>query len=130
MGYEAVDEYLRRGDGNGTQRTIGYWMERVSKTAESKGWHESDVNVCEALLLIHAEISEAVEEYRITPTNDLTKIDRDGNGRITGYASELADAAIRIFHLCHRMGIDLEGVMEAKDAYNQTRPHRHGGKKI
>jgi len=31
-------------------------------------------------------------------------------------------------HACARMGLDLDGAVAAKMAYNKTRPHRHGGK--
>lgn len=47
-----------------------------------------------------------------------------------GIPSELADIVIRIMHFSHRHGIDLGKAMREKMAYNETRPFKHGMKKI
>ena len=39
---------------------------------------------------------------------------------------ELADAVIRIAHLCGAVDIDLEARIVEKLAYNATRPYKHG----
>lgn len=49
-------------------------------------------------------------------------------GKPNGFASELADAVIRIADECETLGIDLEHVLELKANYNKTRPFLHGRK--
>ena len=91
--------------------------------------------LAEKLCLIHSEVSEALEEVRTgqglemyygprsrVPTHNATKPE--------GFVVELADVCIRIFDLCGALGLDLEGAIEAKRAYNETRPYKHGGKVI
>jgi NTP pyrophosphatase (non-canonical NTP hydrolase) len=44
-------------------------------------------------------------------------------------ANYLADAMEKTGYLCRSSGWDLEGAVEEKMRYNETRPHRHGGKR-
>lgn len=116
------------------------------ENAEAKGWHEEQISVGEDLALVHSEVSEALESYRTdgfaksggrsivvgesecTPVNALTKPE--------GLMSELADVIIRVGHIAEkyrRAGLVTQTIEEAvqeKMAYNATRPHRHGGKKL
>ena len=46
-----------------------------------------------------------------------------------GIPVELADVIIRVMDICGHYGIDLESAMLAKHEYNESREHRHGGKK-
>lgn len=46
-----------------------------------------------------------------------------------GFGIELADVIIRVLDLCRAMGIDIQRCYELKTAYNESRPHRHGGKR-
>lgn len=41
----------------------------------------------------------------------------------------LASALLTLSNFCRRHGIDLWGAIDEKEAYNRTRPTRHGGKK-
>jgi len=95
--------------------------------AKSKGWwDERDRNKPELLALIHSEVSEALEEYRIG------RMDTELVGekqKPCGYYSELADVVIRIADLFGVEGKSLEREIELKMAYNQKRPYRHGGKR-
>lgn len=95
--------------------------------AERKGWNEVELKLAEKLLLIISEITEAFEHYR--DGLGLGDIFYDENGKPDGFGIELADAAIRLFHLCARIGLDLDRLMAIKMAYNEQRPYRHGDKK-
>lgn len=75
--------------------------------------------------LIHAELSEAVEEAR--KSNDHGMYLGEG-GKPEGFVVELADAVIRTLDLCGALGLDLEAAIVAKHEFNKTRPRRHGGK--
>lgn len=46
-----------------------------------------------------------------------------------GFGIELADVIIRVLDLCRALGIDIQRCYELKTAYNESRPHRHGGKR-
>jgi NTP pyrophosphatase (non-canonical NTP hydrolase) len=70
-------------------------------------------DVPEMLCLIHSEVSEALEEHR------------NGGKNIK---VELADIIIRTCQLAYRLGIGLDGAVQEKMDYNDTRPHKHGGK--
>ena len=94
--------------------------------AVTKGWWEEDRNVGELLALIHSEVSEALEEWRID--EDLAVIRMEGDKPV-GFAVELADTLIRICDLAESAGIDLNAALQIKMAYNATRPWRHGGKR-
>lgn len=95
--------------------------------SKSKGWWDEPRNFPEQLALMHSEISEALEEYRKYGMKPEHFFYLEG-GKPEGIAAELADAVIRIFDNCKGFGIPLEDALQAKMAYNCTRPHRHGGK--
>ena len=97
--------------------------------AEEHGWHDSihEHTFMEKLLLVHSELSEALEEYR------------DGHGftdvyyvdsKPEGIPIELADAVIRLLDLAEIYKIDLSWAIQEKQAYNKTRAYKHGGKKV
>jgi hypothetical protein len=118
-------------------------------TSKSKGWHDpgTDATVGDRLMLMVSEISEALECFRdgdpldriyFMGENENDKgeaaIDyRDDTPATTkplGFPTELADVLIRVGDFCGKHGIDLERALRIKMAFNKTRPHRHGGKKI
>lgn len=88
----------------------GFWPE--------KPW---DRNFGEALALVHAELSEALESHREN------SMDSHLPNR-SGVEVELADACIRIFDMAYGYGYDLEGAIREKVDYNKLRPHKHGKK--
>lgn len=106
----------------------------VHTLSVEKGWYEGVVKndpavTQQKLLLVHSEISEAVEELR--NGRDPTEVYyNEGSKKPEGFPIEMADAVIRIMDVCEANGIDLESAIMLKHAYNKTRPHRHGGKKF
>lgn len=112
--------------------TIRQVVDESHALSRRKGWYEGyepgDFSrVPEKLALIHSEISEALEAYRDNPRH-FAKPCVAAQGKPEGFDIELADAVIRIADLCGWLGIDLGRAIMLKHAYNETRPHRHGGK--
>lgn len=97
----------------------------IHQLAIEKGWWESDREIPELLCLIHSEISEALEAYRIRGIERWVK-----NNKPEGVAVELADAIIRILDLAEYFGFDMEEEILEKHKFNNTRKYRHGNKKI
>jgi NTP pyrophosphatase (non-canonical NTP hydrolase) len=107
-------------------------QKRAHATATEKGWWEDrdpedEQTVLACLALVHSEISEAVEAVRDEGVH--SRVEYIIDNKPLGLAVELADAVIRIADLCEAIGIDLDDAIEAKMEYNETRLHRHGGKK-
>lgn len=111
-------------------RTMTELLEATHNVAVNHGWWDGvdDVEevIPEKLLLIISEVSEATEEYR----NGRMETYFAANGKPEGFFVELGDAVIRIFDLCGKLGVDLSEIIELKNDYNETRPYRHGGKRI
>jgi NTP pyrophosphatase (non-canonical NTP hydrolase) len=88
-----------------------------------KGWWEKDRNDGEMIALMHSELSEALEGLRENAVSD----------KLPGYLAveeELADVIIRVADYACARNLRLGQAIQAKFAYNMTRPHRHGGKKF
>lgn len=105
--------------------SVGWWEVAtiIHQNAIKKGWWENNNrNVGEILCLIHSEISEACEAFREgnPPDKHLPKF--------SGAEVELADTVIRIMDFAKAFGLNVPGAVLAKIEYNETRPHRHGGK--
>jgi NTP pyrophosphatase (non-canonical NTP hydrolase) len=95
----------------------------IQKNKIAKGWQVTsfeswdDPNQIPAdLALIHSELSEALEAFRI-----------DSRPK---FAEELADVMIRLIGLAAGLDIDLGNEVLAKMRKNADRPIRHGGKKL
>jgi len=96
--------------------------DRCYLIAHDHGFHEGAFNFGEKIALVHSELSEALEVYRIDRLSSSKEIPA-----FTQVEEELADAVIRIFDLagllcnCH-----LGDAIAAKIRYNKTRPYKHG----
>lgn len=82
------------------------------------------------ILLVHTELSEAVEGYRKGIMDDKLP-------HRTMIEAELADALIRIFDIAGALKLDLGGAIQEKREFNSTRPDhkvenrvKKGGKKF
>lgn len=124
--------------------TIKEFMKEVHATAVAKGWWEKDRetgrlkerNVAEMLALMHSEVAEALEIYRmpdkklsdlwisnlggVATSNPLTSdeveahrqaMDPDYAGKPEGFMVEIADLMIRIADTCEAMVIPLDVVL-------------------
>lgn len=78
----------------------------------------------EMIALIHSELSEALENIREGCPPD------DKIPEFKGVEAELADVVIRIMDYAHIRGWRVAEAIEAKMKFNETRSHRHGGKKF
>lgn len=83
------------------------------------GWH----NFSEKLMLIVSELSEALEEFRADKDEIYF---RESDGKPEGIPVELADAVIRIAELAQSLNLPLEHAIQIKQAFNETRPFKHG----
>tara|TARA_B100001996_G_C18652295_1_gene589867 strand:- start:43 stop:366 length:324 start_codon:yes stop_codon:yes gene_type:complete len=104
---------------------INALIEKSHNIAINKGWWDKEREIPELIALIHSELSEALEEYRVRENLDI----RYENEKPEGFVVELADVLIRIFDLSGKYEIDLEKALVAKLKYNETRKYRHGNKK-
>lgn len=65
-----------------------------------------------------------------TDEDELLFLAAEGLAKPEGFGSEAADVLIRLLDTCERRGVDLDWEIERKLAYNRTRGHRHGGKRV
>lgn len=118
-------------------------MTMVGQTNSSKGWHDRLYTLMEAgdavgtaehvvskLALVTTEVAEAIEEVRILEGFEYDRVYYSEEGKPEGVAVEIADTVIRLLDLCYQLDIPLVDVMLEKLAYNDTRPHKHGGKAL
>lgn len=122
-------------------KSLGDLAKEIHKQAVAHGWWEDERSFPEIVALCHSELSEALEEYRNSRPARYVVADIVGEtpmiltdpmsfeGRKPeGIAVEMADCIIRILDWCGNECIDIDGVIEQKMAYNETRPYKHGNK--
>lgn len=123
--------------------TITELVQQAYAMAVNKGFHDAKApNLDQKLLLVVSELAEAQDELRQghQPWEVYTRRPEFNNARLIwsiggvdptyekpeGFGIELADALIRIADLAGMLGLDLEGLVKLKMAYNATRPAKHG----
>jgi NTP pyrophosphatase (non-canonical NTP hydrolase) len=123
-------------------RSLAELADEVDEFNESHGWKEVERSFGEDVALLHSEVSEALEAFRVWKTDDTTqsecKVCNRTDGMVVvphlckpeGVGSELADVLVRLLDTCNRHGIDLDFEFNRKMEYNRTRSHRHGGKNL
>ena len=140
-------ELLTGKDKKMAELKINEFVKEVHQNAVEHGWWDGEERKFgELIALCHAELSEALEEFRNghEPTdtyysikdiygkewNTSQKSDDGKAYKPEGIPSELADVIIRIFDMCGRYDIDIEAILKEKHEFNKTRPYKHGGKVI
>ncbi len=106
---------------------IDHLCQQAHETACSKGWYDPPATFGERIAMMHCELSEAIEEHRL---NGACASVRYSGGKPEGVPIELADVLIRIFDACAYYHIDLSDALLRKMVHNQSRTHRHGGKRL
>lgn len=84
----------------------------IMKQAEEKGFgtKQEEMNVGEKFAQIHSEVSEAYEAYRFKKMRGPHSLEE-----------EMGDVIQRVLHLCGALGVDVEGAILDKLAYNKER---------
>jgi len=98
------------------------------RITEEHGFHSLSRTVGDKLVLMHSEVSEALEAFRAG--NSVSKVWYESDGKPEGVGPELADVVIRILDFCEEYGLNLDQLIAEKNAYNEKRPFRHGGKTL
>lgn len=99
-------------------------QQQVHAIAQEKGWYDGPPrNPGEMIALMHSELSEGLEALRKGLMSDHIPT-------YHGIEEELADTIIRIMDFAEYNQLKVASAIEAKIKFNETRSHRHGGKKF
>jgi len=91
---------------------LNAYVAQVRELVDAKGFSSNEAQIWQMLALIHTEVSEAIDAYKKGRSYDEV-------------GTELADAIIRILHLCSALGVDIEALYRAKMTENWQRPYRY-----
>jgi NTP pyrophosphatase (non-canonical NTP hydrolase) len=108
-------------------KTINQLVIEAHETAKEKGWYDQPTTFGDQIANMHAELSEAWEDFRNGKEMKVIQLDLSSDRvKPLGIPIELADVVIRIFDTCGYYGINLEEAIKVKLEYNKTRPYKHG----
>ena len=119
-------------------KVIGSLAKKIDDINQANGFNEEDstdpyivgLQVDRRLFLAVGELIEAQEELR--SGRGITEVyyskDKNGKDKLEGFGPEVADAIIRLLHLCYRYDIPIGELINEKLAYNATRGYKHGRK--
>lgn len=97
----------------------------------ANGWYDSERSFGDCIALLHSEVSEAYEAYRVNGVDDMTDTSSErAVPKPEGVGSEFADIFIRLLDTSRRHNVDLLAEVRRKNAFNRTRGYRHGGKRV
>lgn len=105
----------------------------VTRVNKANGWFSEDRTFGDEVALLHSEVSEMLEAYRVWGYEDATSEPGEVGKYLMkpeGVGSEVADVFIRLMDFCYRHNINLTEEFYRKMAYNETRGYKHGGKKL
>jgi len=114
-------------------RSLDAYTVEVRKLVKAKGWDAQPVPLPQAVAMLHSEVTEILEAWRVWDVHDATRLSREhwwqfwrprGIQKPEGMGSECADVFIRLLDTCDRFGIDLPTEFTRKMDYNWTRPYR------
>lgn len=102
---------------------LSSFAETVHNVAKETGWHDTPQEDSVFYANMHSEVSEAwaALAHNNPPSEKIPAF--------TSEEEELADVMIRILDRAKAKNLRLAEAMLAKNKFNKTRPHRHGGKK-
>jgi len=100
---------------------------KIAFANNAKGFAFTIDEIHQKLLLAVSEICEAQEELRDGHgVTEIYYVLHNGVRKPEGFPVELADAIIRLLHVTHNFGINIDAVIQEKLVYNRQRPLKHG----
>jgi NTP pyrophosphatase (non-canonical NTP hydrolase) len=110
--------------------TLSEWARAIFKQAGDRGLHEGPPDIRDHVVHLHEEVAElgrAARAGTLAEPCDKAAAMRDrGLPVLSCLAEELADVVILALGTAERFGVDIEAAIQAKHAYNRTRPRRRG----